>query len=126
MATFVSLYSASFSQAGSSSPTITVAGGKSTVSATWLRLATGSYQLSSSGLPDFSDISGSFQSGTGSGLYLSFYTSGSTFFTGSIEFFRSGSNTGSLFLRTYGDISSGQTIDKFPGAIILDAGLRYF
>jgi|OM-RGC.v1.027435352 hypothetical protein len=126
MPTYVSLYSASFSQAGSSSPSVTLAGGKSTVSATWLRITTGSYQLSSSGLPDFSDVSGSFQAGTGSGLFLSYYTSGSSFFTGSIELFKSGSNTGSLFLRTYKDISSGQLIDQFPGNIILNVGLRYF
>lgn len=122
MATYISLYSASFSQTGSSSPTVTLAGGKSEISATWLRTATGSYQLSSSGLPDFSGISGS---NTGSTLYISFYTSGSTVFTGSIEFFRSGSNTSSLFLNTYGDITSGQYIDQFPGVIQLDVGLRY-
>jgi hypothetical protein len=120
MGTYISLYSASITQTGTSTPTVSVAGGKSTVTATWLRITTGSYELSSSGLPNFSNISGS---ATGSILTYGFYKSGS--FTGSVELYRSGSNTGSMFLRTYNDIFSGQLVDQFPGAIKVDIGVYY-
>jgi hypothetical protein len=122
--TYISLYSASIAQTGSSAPTVvSLFGGKSAVTATWLRIATGSYQLSSSGIPNFSGISGSI---TGSITLTLNYRSSSSLDTASISFYSSGSNTSSLFLAVQSNPLLGIYKDSILfGSCSVDVGITY-
>jgi len=121
--TYISLYSASITQTGTSAPSAVVFGGKSAVNATWLRTTTGSYQLSSSGVPNFSGISGSI---TGSLTLAISYQNSSSLDTASISLYTSGSNTSSVFLA----IQSNPLLGIYKDGIIfgscsIDIGITY-
>ena len=120
---YISLYSASITQTGTSAPSATIFGGKSVVNATWLRTTTGSYQLSSSGVPNFSGISGSI---TGSLTLAISYQNSSSLDTASISLYTSGSNTSSVFLA----IQSNPLLGIYKDGIIfgscsIDIGITY-
>jgi len=120
---YISLYSASITQTGTSAPSAVVFGGKSAVNATWLRTATGSYQLSSSGQPTFSGASGSI---TGSLTLAVSYQSTSSLDTASIAIYTSGSDTSSVFL----SIQSNPLLGIYNDGIIfgscsIDIGITY-
>lgn len=121
---YLSLYSASIAQSGSSSPNpISIFGGKTATTATWLRTGTGSYQLSSSGKPNFSGMSGSI---TGSLTLTVNYTSTSSFDTASITLYTSGSNTSSVFLAIQSNPLLGIYNDGILfGSCSVDIGITY-
>jgi hypothetical protein len=121
--TYISLYSASITQAGTSAPSAAVQGGKSAVSATWLRTDIGSYQLSSSGLPDFSGMSGSM----GGNLSLTVnYESTGINDTASITLYTSGSDTSSVFLQVHSNPLLGILADGIIfGSCSIDVGIKY-
>jgi hypothetical protein len=120
---YLSLYSASITQTGVAGPTSSIYEGKSAVTATWKRLNTGSYELSSSGLPDFSGISGS----TVGALALSVaYKSTSSFDTASILLYVSSSTTSSLFLSIQSNPYLGIYKDNILfGSCSIDIGINY-
>jgi hypothetical protein len=120
---YLSLYSASLTQTGATIPTASLYQGKSTVSATWLRTTTGSYQLSSSGVPNFSGMSGSI---TGSLTLTVKYTSTSSYDTASISLYTSGSNTSSVFLAIQSNPLLGIYNDGIIfGSCSIDIGITY-
>ena len=120
---YLSLYSASITQTGTAAPTASLFGGKSAVSATWLRTATGSYQLSSSGVTSFSGASGSI---TGSLTLTVNYRNSSSADTASISLFSSGSNTSSLFLNIQSNPLLGIYKDGILfGSCSIDVGITY-
>jgi len=93
MATLL-LYSASISQIGASTPSVSIAADKAAVSGSWSRLATGFYKFAvGSGSAGFSSISGSI-----SGI-LGISTIQSS--TASYSLYISGSDSSSLYLNTY-------------------------
>ncbi len=121
--TYISLYSASITQTGTSAPSATLFGGKSEVNAAWLRTATGSYQLSSSGVPNFSGTSGSVVG------YLTLtvnYQNSSSLDTASISLYTSGSNTSSVFLAIQSNPLLGLYKDGILfGSCSIDIGITY-
>lgn len=120
---YLSLYSASITQTGTSAPSATIYGGKSTVTATWLRSSSGSYQLSSSGFPNFSGMSGSI---TGSLALTVNYLSTSSYDTASITLYTSGSNTSSIFLNISSNPLLGLSADGIIfGSCSIDVGIQY-
>jgi hypothetical protein len=120
---YISLYSASITQTGVTTLTASLAGGKSTTTATWLKTGTGSFQLSSSGKPNFSGMSGSV---TGSLALTVNYTSTSSFDTASISLYTSGSNTSSVFLIVQSNPILGIYNDGIIfGSCSIDIGITY-
>ena len=120
---YLSLYSASITQTGTSAPSATLFGGKSEVTATWLRTATGSYQLSSSGVPNFSGASGSI---TGILTLTVNYQNSSSLDTASISLYTSGSNTSSVFLAVQSNPLLGLYNDGILfGSCFIDIGITY-
>jgi hypothetical protein len=120
---YLSLYSASITQTGATAPTASVAGGKSLTTATWLRTSTGSYQLSSSGTPSFSGVSGSV---TGSLTLTVNYMNSSSADTASISLYTSGSNTSSVFLAVQSNPLLGIYKDGIIfGSCSIDIGITY-
>jgi hypothetical protein len=120
---YVSLYSASLTQTGATAPTASIAGGRSAITATWLRTSTGSFQLSSSGNPNFSGMSGSI---TGSLTLTVNYISTSSFDTASITLYTSSSNTSSVFLAIQSNPLLGIYNDNIIfGSCSIDIGITY-
>jgi len=120
---YLSLYSASLTQTGATIPTASIFEGKSAVTATWLRTTTGSYQLSSSGLPNFSGMSGSI---TGSLVLTVNYMSTSSFDTASISLYTTGSDTSSIFLAIQSNPILGIYNDGIIfGSCSIDIGIAY-
>jgi hypothetical protein len=109
------LYSASFSQSGSSSPLVTDgSGGKGLISGSWSRLATGSYKFTRGNGSYFYPVSGSSPSSSIYG-FLDFSTSNPT--TGSFNLYLSGSDSSSLYLNTYTSDNTNRLIDNvFSGS----------
>ena len=120
---YLSLYSASITQVGGSAPTASEAGGKSAVTATWLKMATGSFQLSSSGTPSFSGTSGSV---VGTLTLTVKYINSSSADTASISLYTSGSNTSSVFLSIQSNPLLGISKDNIIfGSCSIDVGITY-
>ena len=121
---YISLYSASIAQSGSSSPnSLSIFGGKTLTTATWKRNGTGSYELSSSGTPSFSGVSGSI---TGSLILTVNYRNSSSADTASISIYTSGSNTSSVFLSIQSNPLLGIYKDGILfGSCSIDIGINY-
>jgi hypothetical protein len=104
------LYSASFTQAGTSSPVvIDGSGGKGLISGSWSRLDTGSYKFTRGSGLYFTPISGSSSS---SSLYGMLGIIATDVTTGSFNLFISGSDSSSLYLNTFSSDNSSRLIDN--------------
>ena len=113
--TSILLYSSSFSQSGTATPSDTDgSGGKGLISGSWSRLDTGSYKFTRGSGLYFTPVSGSSVS---SSLFGSLNINAIDPTTGSFSLFLSGSDSASLYLYTYASDNTNRLIDNvFSGS----------
>jgi len=112
MATIL-LYSASITQVGTAIPSASIASDKANISGSWSRLATGSYKLTAGSGGSFFPVSGSISGILGISVVQAS--------TASYSLYTSGSDSSSLYLKTY---SSDNTLTAKDNCLSGSNGLQ--